>query len=231
MSTQNPNEDDSNRRGRLRQTRTTRTYRCDHLTTWATYDVGTSEGIPYRHVQLDSWWYIKGAGGGTKEWAPGPGTFPHGLKQFHDDTGWRITAHNRMWSSDVIYAYQNGGNTTWTIQGTEAVPTEQAFWDWLMGTAKAWGLYTYEQDWLFTEFVGASAMLTSATLPREWLMQMGAGAEKHGLVIQYCMLWPRMALQSLELPAVTTARGSTDYNAGGNDQWIMGLFVFRLSAF
>jgi hypothetical protein len=37
------------------------------------------------------------------------------------------------------------------------------------------------------------------------------------------MLWPRFALQSLELPAVTTARGSTDYKAGGNDQWIMGL--------
>jgi hypothetical protein len=37
------------------------------------------------------------------------------------------------------------------------------------------------------------------------------------------MLWPRFALQSLELPSVTTARGSTDYAAGRNDQWIMGL--------
>ena len=31
-----------------------------------------------------------------------------------------------------------------------------------------------------------------------------------------------MALQSLEFSAVTTARGSTDYSAGVNDQWIMG---------
>lgn len=37
------------------------------------------------------------------------------------------------------------------------------------------------------------------------------------------MLWPRFALQSLELPAVTTARASTDYRAGGKDQWNMGL--------
>ena len=32
-----------------------------------------------------------------------------------------------------------------------------------------------------------------------------------------------MALLSLEFPAVTTARGSTDYDAGSDrDQWIMG---------
>ena len=128
-----------------------------------------------------------------------------------------------MWSSDVSYAKQNGGNTSWIIQGTEAVPTEQAFWDWLLAEAKGWGLYVYEQDWLFTEWVGAPAMLQSATLPREWLAQMDAAAAKNGLVVQYCMLWPRMALQSLEFSSVTTARGSTDYKAGGNDQWIMGL--------
>ena len=67
-------------------------------------------------------------------------------------------------------------------------------------------------------------MLTSATLPRKWLAQMDAAAAKNGLVVQYCMLWPRMALQSLEFDSVTTARGSTDYKAGGNDQWIMGLY-------
>ena len=37
------------------------------------------------------------------------------------------------------------------------------------------------------------------------------------------MLWPRMALQSLEFPSVTTARASTDYRAGGKDQWTIGL--------
>ena len=92
-----------------------------------------------------------------------------------------------------------------------------------MNYGKEWGLYVYEQDWLFTEFVGTNATLSSATLSREWLMQMGMAAQNAGIVVQYCMLWPRMALQSLELPAVTTARGSTDYKAGGTDQWIMGL--------
>jgi hypothetical protein len=35
---------------------------------------------------------------------------------------------------------------------------------------------------------------------------MAQGAADAGVVIQYCMLWPRMALQSLAYPAVTTAR-------------------------
>ena len=111
-------------------------------------------------------WYIKGKGGGTKNWVPGPNTFPDGLAPFHNSTGWRITAHNRMWSSDTVYAKQNGGKYEWLIEGNEAVPLERAFWDDLMAQAKGWGLYVYEQDWLFTEYVGTKATLASATLPR-----------------------------------------------------------------
>eukprot|EP00935_MAST-01C_sp_MAST-1C-sp1_P000138 g138.t1 len=188
-------------------------------------------GIPYRHVQLDSWWYVKDCSvvhhgscrGGTKNWVPAPNTFSDGLASFHNKSAWRITAHNRMWGVENVYAKQNGGKYSWIFEGNEAVPLERAFWDDLMMEAKGWGLQVYEQDWLFTEYVGTNATLQSATLPRQWLMQMGEAAEAAGLFIQYCMLWPRFALQSLELSAVTTARGSTDYKAGGNDQWIMGL--------
>jgi hypothetical protein len=209
-------------------------------TLMAVKEYANKVGIPYRHVQLDSWWYVKdctvvhqgSCRGGTKEWVPAPNTFSRsnataagidGLASFHNKTGWHITAHNRMWGVENVYAKQNGGKYKWIFEGKEAVPLEQSFWDDLMAQAKAWGLYVYEQDWLFTEYVGTNATLESATLPRQWLMQMGRAAEKADLVIQYCMLWPRFALQSLELPAVTTARGSTDYKAGGNDQWIIGL--------
>ena len=40
-------------------------------------------------------------------------------------------------------------------------------------------------DRLFTEFVGSSSMLASATLGREWLSQMDTAAQEAGLVIQY----------------------------------------------
>lgn len=64
---------------------------------------------------------IQGVGGGTKNWIPGPNTFPDGLAAFHAETGWNITAHNRMWSADTVYAKQNGGKFAWIIEGAEAV--------------------------------------------------------------------------------------------------------------
>eukprot|EP01079_Euglenida_sp_SAG-EU17-18_P001622 gene1621-2852_t len=135
-----------------------------------------SEGIPYRHVQLDSWWYIKGHGNGVKDWSPAPNTFPQGLGQFHAATGWRITAHNRMWSSDNVYDKRNGGNYTFLDDGVVAMPLEQRFWNDTMSAGKDWGLYVYEQDWLFTEFIGMDQMLSSAMLATDWLRQMATGA-------------------------------------------------------
>ena len=46
-----------------------------------------------------------------------------------------------MWAScsDVVYAKQNGGKFAWTIEGNEAVPIEQSFWDYLMAYGKARG--------------------------------------------------------------------------------------------
>lgn len=113
-------------------------------TLYEVYEYAQREGLPYRHLQLDSWWYIKGAGKGTKSWTPAPGTFPRGIGYTVNRTGWRITAHNRMWSSDNVYAKQNGGKYKWLIEGQEAVPLEQSFWDSLMEYGKSWGLYVCE---------------------------------------------------------------------------------------
>jgi hypothetical protein len=55
------------------------------------------------------------------------------------------------------------------------------------------------------------ATLQSATLGREWLLQMGEGAQKSGLKIQYCMAYSRFALQSVEVPVVNQIRVTDDY--------------------
>ena len=57
------------------------------------------EGIPYKHILLDSWWYTKGSAGGVKEWDATTATFPDGLKKFADKTGWQFQMHNRYWSA------------------------------------------------------------------------------------------------------------------------------------
>ena len=88
----------------------------------------------------------------------------------------------------------------------------------------------------------------NATLGRDWLIQMGEGAAKSSVSIQYCMAcvlvlrscvpkrtcrtrktalkcivsmescrYPRMVMQTLEIPAVTQVRASCDYHPGNTD--------------
>ena len=52
-----------------------------------------------------------------------------------------------------------------------------------------------------------SYMHSDITAGRKWLMQMGAGAQKHGLTIQYCMARSWNVMQALEIPVVTQVRG------------------------
>ena len=100
------------------------------LSIFLRYDYSVRVGLPYRHVQIDSWWYIKGASKGTKTWSPAPNTFPpvpggsahSGLERLHNKTGWVYTAHNRMWAGDTTYAKQNGGDFDFLVEGGTALP-------------------------------------------------------------------------------------------------------------
>jgi len=184
------------------------------------------EGIPYRHWLMDSWWYFKGTGGGVKNWTAMPSIFPHGADYVYNKTEWPVVAHNRYWSANTDYAKQNGGKWDFIIEPDShnglAFPLQQEFWDWLLADARKWGLKTYEQDWLYNEFSEMNCTTSSATLARQWLMQMGTAAQRNGVTIQYCMSWVRHILQSVEIQAVTQARASGDYHPG-KDQWDIGL--------
>ena len=84
-----------------------------------------------------------------------------------------------------------------------------------------------EQDWLYNELGGVAELLTDVTLGRQWLLQMGAGAETAGVSIQLCMAYPRHTLQTLEMPTATQIRASDDHvpgRAGGDSpvQWKLG---------
>ena len=49
------------------------------------------------------------------------------------------------------------------------------------------------------------ATVSDIYIGRDWLRQMGNGARKNGMTIQYCMSPPRAVLQSVEIPTVTQA--------------------------
>ncbi|XP_039254962.2 uncharacterized protein LOC120331863 [Styela clava] len=181
-------------------------------------------GIPFRYVQYDSWWYYKGTKDGVKEWVAEPSIFPNGSEALFEEHGMPVAAHNRYWSSDTVYAKDNGGMYSFDIDNmtSKALPTDKIFWSDLFHNSTAWGLRMYEQDWLDVEFDGIANFKTNIHLGKTWLMNMGQAAEEHGLTVQYCMALPRHMLQSIEIPAVTQARVSGDYHPG-NDQWKIGI--------
>ena len=53
------------------------------------------------------------------------------------------------------------------------------------------------------EFDDMDATTQDVHVGRNWLINMGMGAWKNGIYIQYCMSPSRAALQSLEIPVVS----------------------------
>mmetsp|Transcript_34884 Transcript_34884/g.81564 ORF Transcript_34884/g.81564 Transcript_34884/m.81564 type:complete len:777 (-) Transcript_34884:61-2391(-) len=181
------------------------------------------DGIPYRYVLLDSWWYLQGENGGVKTWEPRADVFPDGMAGVQKAMqGWPQQLHNRMWATDNTYAKQNGGRYNFIMDGSHVtVPDDQMFWDDLMQNKTKTGMFMYEQDWLDTEFDQSYSLGANATLGRTWLMQIDRGAKKANVTIQLCMSHVRHVLQSVEMSQVTNTRSSADYQPG-NDQWNIG---------
>lgn len=162
--------------------------------------------IPYRYIQYDSWWYHQAPfRQGVTEWTSKTNVFPHGLGYMFNKTGWTVIAHNRWWSPKTNYAKQNGGTYDFHLEYDTnlALPLEERFWTDLMIESKKWGLRVYEQDWLNKQFDEMHFTTRNVGVARKWLLQMGRGANKAGINIQYCMSPSRAALQSVEIPIVS----------------------------
>ncbi|CAK8679724.1 unnamed protein product [Clavelina lepadiformis] len=181
-----------------------------------------STDIPYGYLQYDSWWYYKGVQDGVKNWTSMDDVFPHGMDSLFQSTGLPVVAHNRYWASDTTYAKKNGGSYDFYVETEKSIPDDPNFWNYLIRSSKAWGLITYEQDWLDREFDEMTITHTNVSVARDWLIDMGKGAVASDVTIQYCMGLPRHMMQSAEIQAVTQARVSGDYHPG-NGQWKIGV--------
>ena len=171
---------------------------------------------------IDSWFYYKGALGGDKNWTAMTTIFPSGLQALHANFTMPFTAHNRWWAPETDYATANGGAYAFTFANNFGLPLEGRFWDDLLRNSSVWGLRVYEQDWLYTVWESLPTIRQDITLGRNWLLQMGAGARKVGINIQYCMPYPRHLLQSVEVPNVVQVRASDDNVPGNGHNWQVG---------
>ena len=191
----------------------------------------TSINIPYRYIHYDSWWYGGPQHGGCIKWETPPNVFPGGMVNLYNRTNLKSVAHSRYWSSNATYARENGGQYNFLIdyKNSKSLPDDQTFWDDLFKNASKWGLTTYEQDWLSSQTTEFLPLLNDVNLGRRWLIQMGNGAAKYNVTIQYCMALSRHILQSLEIPQVTYARASTDYdNSLENGIALLSSFLFLI---
>lgn len=195
----------------------------------AVKDYSVKVGLPYRYMQLDSWWYYRQDDtdktgvplSGVTNWTAQLSIFPSGLKKAHEKTEWPIQAHNRYWATNNVYASNPTmpiGPTNYTgktfpfVWGdTAGLPATFEFWDYFFSINEDWGLTVYEQDWLSLVTSAVPELTQNVTFGRQWLLQMGQAAEAHGVSIQYCMSFPRHVFVSLELNAVTQVRASNDY--------------------
>ncbi|XP_076436393.1 uncharacterized protein LOC143275932 isoform X2 [Babylonia areolata] len=182
----------------------------------------SEQRIPYRYLQLDSWWYPKDSLKAVTTWDAMPQIFPHGLRNLSATLKLPIAAHNRYWSVNTTYAKQNGGQFDFFIGHQLSLPIGQEFWDWLMQSSVEWGLVLYEQDWLNVQLLGTELLQASVTAGADWLDSMARAAREHNVTLQYCMAQSRHALHSLNWPQVTQVRVSDDYHLYA-DNWKIGV--------
>ncbi|CAF3719866.1 unnamed protein product [Adineta steineri] len=183
--------------------------------------------LPFHYIQLDSWWYYKGIGGGVTQYTPMPNIFPDGLQALHRRLqNIPLAAHNRYWAYDTVYKQ----NYSFVLdeQNGKALPIgNDSFWLDLFTQTRDWGLILYEQDWLDRQTYNFTPTFTDIHIGHQWLMSMGEAAEKVEINIQYCMALPRHILTALQIPRVTHARVSTDYafhlKSETAPQWAIGI--------
>lgn len=172
-------------------------------------------GIPYGYMQLDSWWYFKekgdgilsAAAGGLILWEPQPEMFPDGLVSFQEKLGLPLVAHNRWFAVDNGYVDDH----EFIFEEKMALPVGQALFDHFMEDAIEWGVFTYEQDWLVTQYWGLDWLRNGVGHAAQWVQAMHDAAFDAGLTMQMCMAGTANLMQAASLPAVTTIRTSVDY--------------------
>jgi hypothetical protein len=182
-----------------------------------------SLGIGLGYVQLDSWFYPKGAtaswsdnGDGIFQYMAAPALFAAGLGNFQQSLGVPLITHARWIDASSPYrqTYQMSGN----------VVLDPAYWNMVAGYLAASGVAAYEQDWL-----GSNAQADfNLTDSDAFLDNMAAAMTQRNLTMQYCMATPRHFMQSSKYGNLTTIRASSDGLA--YDRWTDFLYASRLAS-
>lgn len=195
-----------------------------------------ARGMPVGAVQIDSWWYPHEVlrpfdteewivpPTGLVRWEPREDILPDGIAPLRAALGDPpLVAHCRHLASASPYLTEV---PCWT-DGTRAHPrTPQLYERWL-DQCVAWGIETFEHDWLVECFTGVRPLRAGAGRAASWQRGVHAAAADRSLTLQWCMASPADMILAASLPAVTSVRTSGDsgYVVGPGFLWGWFLLV------
>ena len=98
--------------------------------------------------------------------------------------------------------------------------TPEAYERWL-DQCVAWGVETFEHDWLVEVFFGVRQMRSEPGRATEWQEGIDSAARDRGITLQWCMGTPADFAQTTTLTQVTSVRTSGDhgYIASAGQLW------------
>jgi hypothetical protein len=180
------------------------------------------EEIPVRYMQIDSWWYPKGAdqhwtqGGGIYRYVAHPFIFPQGLKSFQQRLGLPLITHSRWIDQHSPYRseYIMSNN----------VSIDPRYWNEIINYIKDAGAITYEQDWLDVQATAANTIEDQEA----FMGNMARACKERGISMQYSMPVPRHYLQGSKYSNLTSIRVTPD--RFGKSRWDQFFYNSRLAS-
>jgi hypothetical protein len=206
----------------------------------AVRDDAEDRGIPFSYFHLGSWFYFKEdtglLPGGLIRWEPRPEVFPDGLAAFREELGLPLLVHNRWFAVDNAYRE----DYAFVEDENMSLPLGRELFDRFIADAVAFGAFCYEQDWLANQYWGLSYLRDHVDHAADWMADLHAAIRDGGLSMMLCMGNTANLMNALDMPAVTTARASIDYNQGiskesywpqfltaGMIAWAMGILPYK----
>jgi len=186
--------------------------------------------VPVGAVQLDSWFYphVDLRPFDTDEWIVPPSALvaweerpdvlPEGIADLRRRLGDPpLVAHMRHLSADAPIAADHPVH----VDGPYAAPADAAVYERWLDQCLAWGIETFEHDWLVEVFFGVRGLRERPGLARAWQEGIDRAARERGITLQWCMGTPADLAQTVTLTQVTSVRtcGDHGYIATAGQLW------------
>ena len=196
--------------------------------------------VPFGTVQLDSWFYPHQVlrpfdteewvvpPTGLIEWEARDDILPDGISSLAERLGRPpLTTHCRHLSSASPYVSEFD---CW-VDGERAHPQGPELYERWLDQAGAWGVETFEHDWLIECWMGVRGLREAPGRARAWQEGIDRAAGGRGMTLQWCMPSPADICQTATLRNVTSIRTSGDhgYLVGPGFLWAWFLYTNALA--